>query len=172
VDTLFIVALIIEALFGIGFVIAPVAMLGPFGVTFNAIAATFARLFGSALISFPMLLWFARKSDKPEFKKGGGLQSICLLSCKHCAPRDSSISRPNERSSLERDRHIRDTPGLVRMLPREVDSRQQFAHRECDFTHYPTDMRPWHQEVVCFACIGSQVKREWPESNRVLRSTR
>jgi hypothetical protein len=69
-DTLFLVALIVEAIFGIGFVLAPGAMLGPFGVTLNAIATTFARLFGSALISYPVLLWFARRSDKPEFKKG------------------------------------------------------------------------------------------------------
>jgi hypothetical protein len=33
-------------------------------------APTFVRLFGSALISFPILLWFARKSGKAEFKKG------------------------------------------------------------------------------------------------------
>jgi hypothetical protein len=70
VDTLFLVALIIEAVFGIGFVLAPAAMLGPFGVTFNDIATTFARLFGSALVAFSVLLWFARRSDKPELKRG------------------------------------------------------------------------------------------------------
>ena len=69
-DMLFLVALIIEALFGVGFVLVPVPMLGPFGVTLDAAATTFARLFGSALISFPVLLWLARKSDKPEFKQG------------------------------------------------------------------------------------------------------
>ena len=68
-NTLFIVALVVEALFGMGFLIAPGAMLGPFGVTFNDIATTFARLLGSALISFSILLWFARISDTPEFKK-------------------------------------------------------------------------------------------------------
>ena len=69
-NTLFLLALIIEALFGIGFVLAPAAVLGPFGLAFNDVATTFARLFGSALVSFPILLWFARKSDKPELKKG------------------------------------------------------------------------------------------------------
>ena len=69
-NTLFVVTLVIEALFAIGFIIAPGAMLGQFGVTLNDIATTFARLFGSALLSFPILLWFARKSGKPEFKKG------------------------------------------------------------------------------------------------------
>jgi len=69
-NKLFKVALIVEAIFGIGFVISPGAMLGPFGVTLNAIATSFVRLFGSALISFSILLWFALKSDKSEFKKG------------------------------------------------------------------------------------------------------
>jgi hypothetical protein len=69
-DTLFLVALIVEAIFGIGFLIAPAAMLGPFGMTLDASAATFARLFGSALLSFPVLLWLARKSSQAEFKKG------------------------------------------------------------------------------------------------------
>ena len=54
----------------VGGSIPPRAMLGPFGVTLNAIATSFVRLFGSALISFSILLWFAFKSDKSEFKKG------------------------------------------------------------------------------------------------------
>lgn len=69
-NTLFLVSLVVEAIFGIGFVLAPGVLLGPMGVTPNDVATTFARLFGSALLSFPVLLWFARKSDKPEFKKG------------------------------------------------------------------------------------------------------
>jgi len=69
-NKLFKVAMFVEAIFGIGFVIAPGAMLGPLGVTLNAIATSFVRLFGSALISFSILLWFAYKSDITEFKKG------------------------------------------------------------------------------------------------------
>lgn len=69
-NTLFLVSLVVEAIFGIGFVLAPGVLLGPMGITLNDVATTFARLFGSALLSFPVLLWFARKSDKPEFKKG------------------------------------------------------------------------------------------------------
>jgi hypothetical protein len=69
-NTLFLVSLVVEAIFGIGFILAPGALLGPMGVTLNEVATTFARLFGSAIISFPVLLWFARKSDKAEFRKG------------------------------------------------------------------------------------------------------
>jgi hypothetical protein len=49
-DTLFLVAMIVEALFGIGFVLVPGPMLNPFGVSLNDVATTFARLFGSGLI--------------------------------------------------------------------------------------------------------------------------
>ncbi len=69
-NTLFWVALIVEALFGLGFVFVPAALLGPYGVSLDATATTLARLFGSALLSFPVLLWFALRSDKPDFRKG------------------------------------------------------------------------------------------------------
>jgi hypothetical protein len=69
-NTLFLVSMIVEAIFGIGFILAPGAVLAPMGVTLNDVATTFARMFGSAIISFPILLWFARRSDKPEFRKG------------------------------------------------------------------------------------------------------
>jgi len=69
-NTLFWVALVVEAIFGIGFIFAPGALLAPMGVMLTEVATTFARLFGSAIISFPVLLWFARQSDKPEFRKG------------------------------------------------------------------------------------------------------
>jgi hypothetical protein len=70
VNTLFLVAMIIEAIFGIGLLVAPGPMMAPMGVTLDLISTNFARLFGSALISFPILLWFARKSDQMDFKKG------------------------------------------------------------------------------------------------------
>ena len=69
-NTLFLIALIVESIFGIGFILAPGALLNPMGVILNASATTFANLFGSALISFPVLLFYAMKSDKIEFKKG------------------------------------------------------------------------------------------------------
>jgi hypothetical protein len=69
-NTLFIVYLIVEAIFGIGFIFAPGIMLDPMGVTLDETSTTFARLFGSALISFPVLLFFARRSASAEFKRG------------------------------------------------------------------------------------------------------
>ena len=68
-NTLFLVALIVEAIFGLGFIFIPAKMLEPYGVILNETATTFARLFGSAILCFPVLLWFARKSDNMDFKK-------------------------------------------------------------------------------------------------------
>jgi hypothetical protein len=69
-DILFLVAFIIEFVFGIGFLIAPGPMLDPFGVILSATATTFARLFGSSLISISIILWTARRSDETVLKRG------------------------------------------------------------------------------------------------------
>jgi hypothetical protein len=69
-NTLFLVAMIFEALFGIGFLLVPAAMMDPLGVAVDDVASTFARVFGSTLISFAVMLWFARKSDRLEHKRG------------------------------------------------------------------------------------------------------
>ena len=68
-NTLFLVTMIIQALFGFGFTLIPNLMLAPFGVTLTPTAKVFANLFGSALIGYVILLWFARKSDQSGFKK-------------------------------------------------------------------------------------------------------
>ena len=44
-NALFLVALVFEAVFGVGFLLAPEAMLGPFGVSLSGVATTFARRF-------------------------------------------------------------------------------------------------------------------------------
>jgi hypothetical protein len=69
-NTLFFVYLIVEVLFGIGFIFVPGFLMGPMGVTLDETSTTFARLFGSLIISIPVLLFFARKSASSEFKRG------------------------------------------------------------------------------------------------------
>ncbi|HBZ21374.1 MAG TPA: hypothetical protein DEO60_09605 [Bacteroidales bacterium] len=69
-NTLFLVYLIVEAIFGVGFLFVPGLMMDPMGVTLDATSTTFARLFGTLLISIPVLLYFARKSSSTEFKRG------------------------------------------------------------------------------------------------------
>jgi hypothetical protein len=67
-NALFLVSMIVEAIFGFGFLIAPGALMAPMGVSLDETATVFARLFGSAILSFPVLLWFVRKSTSAEFR--------------------------------------------------------------------------------------------------------
>jgi len=68
--TLFLVSMIVEAIFGIGFIFIPGLMMAPMGVTLDETSATFARMFGTAIVSMPVLIFFARKSANTEFKRG------------------------------------------------------------------------------------------------------
>jgi hypothetical protein len=69
-NTLFLVYLIVEAIFGIGFLFIPDLVMGPMGVTLDETSTSLARMFGSLLISIPVLVFFARKSSSTEFKRG------------------------------------------------------------------------------------------------------
>ena len=69
-NILFIVAMIITGLFGLGFLFVPAALLGTLGVTLDTAVTAMARLFGSLLIAQPFLLWFARKSNQAGYKLG------------------------------------------------------------------------------------------------------
>jgi hypothetical protein len=69
-NTLFLVYLIVEAIFGIGFLFIPDFVMGPMVVTLDETSTTMARMFGSLLISIPVLVFFARKSSSTEFKRG------------------------------------------------------------------------------------------------------
>ncbi len=69
-NTVFLVAPVIEALFGTGLVLVPGPIAGAPGVTPDAAPATFVRLFGSALVSLAVMPWLAIKSSSPELKKG------------------------------------------------------------------------------------------------------
>ena len=69
-NALFIVYLIIEVIFGIGFLFFPDLIMGPMGVTLDETSTTFARLFGTLVISIPVLMFFALKSASAEFRRG------------------------------------------------------------------------------------------------------
>jgi hypothetical protein len=76
-NTLFLVYLIVEAIFGIGFLFIPHLVMDPMGITLDETSATLARMFGSLLISIPVLVFFARKSSSTEFK--GGVIYCCFI---------------------------------------------------------------------------------------------
>jgi hypothetical protein len=68
-NVLFLVYLIAEVIFGMGFLLIPGLMMSPMGVTLDETSTTFARLFGSLIISIPVLLFFVRKSASKEFRR-------------------------------------------------------------------------------------------------------
>jgi len=68
--TLFLVYMIVETIFGIGFLFVPGLLMGPMGLTLDETSTTFARLLGTLILSIPVLLFFARKSSSSEFKRG------------------------------------------------------------------------------------------------------
>ena len=76
-NTLFLVYLIVEAIFGIGFLFFPALLMDPMGVTLDETSTNFARMFGSLIISIPVLMFFARRSINSEFKKGV-IYSVCV----------------------------------------------------------------------------------------------
>ncbi|MCU0377371.1 MAG: hypothetical protein MUC78_03845 [Bacteroidales bacterium] len=69
-NTLFLVYLIVEVIFGIGFLFVPDLMMSPMGVTLDEQSMTFARLLGTLIISIPVLMFFVRKSASTEFRRG------------------------------------------------------------------------------------------------------
>jgi len=66
---LFTVALILGLVFGLGFVIVPGIMLDNLGITNNPAADALTRNYGTALLSFVVLVWYGRKSTNPEVHK-------------------------------------------------------------------------------------------------------
>ena len=68
-NTLFLVATIVEGIFAIGFIFVPDLVLAPNGVTLDATSRSFVRLFGSALLTFPVLLSYARASADLALKR-------------------------------------------------------------------------------------------------------
>jgi hypothetical protein len=69
-NALFLVYLIVEVIFGIGFLFVPGLLMGPMGVTLDETSTGIARLFGSLIISIPVLLFFVRRSTSTEFRRG------------------------------------------------------------------------------------------------------
>jgi hypothetical protein len=61
-NTLFLVAMVLEAVVAVGFLSVPGALLAPFGVVLEPTAIPLARLYGSAVLTFPVLLAYSRAS--------------------------------------------------------------------------------------------------------------
>ena len=66
VRTYFAVFAVLALLFGIGFVLAPGAVLANYGVTTTPAVAIMSRLFGGTLFAVAIIQWFARDFDNPN----------------------------------------------------------------------------------------------------------
>jgi hypothetical protein len=68
-QALFLTTFIVELLFAVGFIAAPGFMFSNFGVSLDPFGTALTRLFGSALLAFCTLVWYARLSESVNTKK-------------------------------------------------------------------------------------------------------
>jgi len=68
-STLLVIAAVIGAVFGIGFVVASGPLLSIYGITLDKAGTLVAQLFGGALISLAVIHWFARNVTDPEARQ-------------------------------------------------------------------------------------------------------
>lgn len=68
-STLFTINAIVTLLFGLSFLLAPVAALAPYGVTTDETGILLARLLGGAFLNFAVLTWFARNAGESDARR-------------------------------------------------------------------------------------------------------
>ena len=68
-SNLLVVAAVIGAVFGVGFVVASGPVLGIYGITLDKAGTLVAQLFGALLIGLATLNWFARNVTEPEARQ-------------------------------------------------------------------------------------------------------
>ena len=68
-SNLLVVAAVIGAVFGVGFVVASGPVLGIYGITLDKAGTLVAQLFGALLIGLATLNWFARNVTDPEARQ-------------------------------------------------------------------------------------------------------
>jgi hypothetical protein len=67
--TMFTVTFVVELIFALGFLFIPGTLFGTFGVDPSPFGIALSRLFGSALLAFCTLLWYARGSKSTDLRK-------------------------------------------------------------------------------------------------------
>lgn len=75
-SNLLMVAAVIGAVFGVGFVVASGPLLAIYGITLDKAGTLVAQLFGAALISLAVLNWFARNVTDPEARRAVVLANL------------------------------------------------------------------------------------------------
>jgi hypothetical protein len=62
------VAFLLEVTFGAAFLLVPAVTMAPVGLTLEGIASDVFRLFGTALLGFATLLWYAHRTTNQAVK--------------------------------------------------------------------------------------------------------
>ncbi len=75
-SNLLIVSAVIAAFFGIGLVVVTGPLLAIYGMTLDKTGTVVAQLFGSLLIAFAVLNWFARNVTDQEARRAVGLGNL------------------------------------------------------------------------------------------------
>ena len=73
IKTYFAIFAVLSVLFGIGFVLAPAAVLGNYGVESSPAIALMSRLFGGTLLAMAVIFWSAR-----EFRDESALRAVLI----------------------------------------------------------------------------------------------
>ena len=68
-SNLLVVSAVIAAFFGVGLVVATGPLLSIYGMTVDKTGTVIAQLFGSLLVGFAVLNWFARTVTDPEARR-------------------------------------------------------------------------------------------------------
>ena len=78
-NTVFTINVLVAGLFGLGFMIAPEAMLAPYGVSAEnaAASASMGRFFGAANFGYGILYWFMRSAPS-SIAKTAVAKASCL----------------------------------------------------------------------------------------------
>jgi hypothetical protein len=61
-STLFVITAFVAFIFGLGFIIAPVATIGLYGNTLEGVGVFIGRYFGAALLGYAFLAWLCRNN--------------------------------------------------------------------------------------------------------------
>ena len=69
-NTVYIITAIVAFVFGIGFILLPVATFGLYGNTLEGQAIFLGRYFGAALLGYAFLAWLNRNSDSKSVTAG------------------------------------------------------------------------------------------------------
>ena len=78
-NTLFTINIPVAGVFGLGFILAPEAMLAPYGIPADqaAASATMSRFFGASVLGYGILFWLIRGTGSSDARTAV-VKAVCL----------------------------------------------------------------------------------------------